>query len=1004
MVKTTAAAAAAAAECHYQSGRFSQAAIEIQRCYNEEQSDDDMGMIKFEGSPSSSLPCGNSTKDGSIDDREIILATDDDCDYNINNDYSSDASPYQKTHLATENDNIIRVELIALSSLAHRADLAMCQFRSSSSCNTSSAAATDDKSTAEMTIGGRNNNHITSTIHGKHNSNDMSDNIIINDTSTQSSTLDHLWTTAKQTNRDYRSALRGAAISLVNTASSNTADLRSNEGQYASILNAMKSTALAILMAAVAASHLYLYQCDIVDGNNDEGGSMNGQRCMNNGNAWKVLVNSAVLAADLMAARREFMSNYHTAMDDGENDAAKEPSATRSLLEESLGILNETLCTTADHNTMNNSNTALESERGAVAMQSFRTALKVAALACGKVILPTVGVDTEDAISRTSQQQPHKKRLKSHEVSPTATSNRNVWSANYTTHSNPILHSRERIVDALSFHYAAAKYSCDEEKLRNQRKVCLEEGRMWEEHSNSGMFEKNDVLSATGGGGGGGWCAGYAWKMKHCLEGLDVVSSSSSSQHFQLSSPGEDTIRSLEKMAHSSTSRFACDLLGCIYAKRGEIARALELFQSSLEYADSVDSDEESAQRRTIVNMAMCFVALGEANTPVELLLHLWMTSSSGNKSLIRARPLPVDMLLTSNSARVGAGNTAQDKSVDCRIKEQLLWMLFYASSLSQDWATCLNCTEEIMNASLSTDREDNYTVISRVFALLQCRRPSTAQELIRNLTPALIAMRKSADNSARRLSAELLLVVAQLYNADAYLLQERSLDYRGGEDTPLNFIQRANKSLSAVVPQDDASSSLLLELQILVANNEGVALVVEGDSVGALGSFRKAIQLLKSRLLNDRKGMQHLPWLLIPTYFNLSLILLRDGHLEESARSWLLARKYLPCWEKAIRGNSEALKKLRDIHTVAINRHVILMAKRRMERESAVWDQENIMEWVPPSFESADANEEQSSLVGGVDAAQVIALDVILLRYAISFAEKKAAASFRRSAGSIGY
>ena len=162
-----------------------------------------------------------------------------------------------------------------------------------------------------------------------------------------------------------------------------------------------------------------------------------------------------------------------------------------------------------------------------------------------------------------------------------------------------------------------------------------------------------------------------------------------------------------------------------------------------------------------------------------------------------------------------------------------------------------------------------------------------------------------------------------------------------------------------------------------------------------------KATQLLRSTL---PKRLQHLPWLLVPTFFNLSLILLRDGHLEESARSWLLARKYLPCWEKAIRGDNRALKKLRGIHTVAINRHVILMAKRKMQREAVIWDQENVMEWVPPSFEAVDENDEQSSLVGGVDASQVIALDVILLRYAISFAEKKAAASFRRSAGSIGY
>ena len=88
----------------------------------------------------------------------------------------------------------------------------------------------------------------------------------------------------------------------------------------------------------------------------------------------------------------------------------------------------------------------------------------------------------------------------------------------------------------------------------------------------------------------------------------------------------------------------------------------------------------------------------------------------------------------------------------------------------------------------------------------------------------------------------------------------------------------------------------------------------------------------------------------------------------------------------------------------MAINQHVMLMSKRRMQREAAVWGQENVMEWVPPAFDAAEVNEEQLSLIGGVDASQVIALDVILLRYAVSFAEKKAAASFRRGAGSIGY
>ena len=1012
---TASTAAAAAAECHYQAGRFSHAAIEIQRCCKEERSDDGVNTInlsrrggKPEGSPSSSLPCGDNRKDDSTNKREmIILATDDDDDENIDTDDNNDTSPQKTKRPATENDsNILRVELIALSPLAHRADLAMCQFRSSMSNSTKSAA---DNATAGMTMGGKNNDNHNNTTSSSF---DMTNKSINGTSSAQSSsTMDHLWKKAKRTNREYRSALRGAAMSLVNTASAlqhsnNAIDWRSNNSQYISIVNAMKSTALAILMAGVSASHLYLYQSDLVDGNQDDNDSINGQGYVKNGNdnnAWNVLVNSAVLAADLMMVRSDFINTYDNVMDNGENDMAKATtSATRSLLEESLIILNDTLFTTANNNAIHKRTNKLENERDVVAIQTFRTALKVAALSCGKVILPTVEGDIDEAKPRSSsQQQPHKKRKKSQEATPAAAAvtNRNIWSVNYTTHFNPMIHSRERIVDALSFHCAATKYSCDEAKLRNKRMICLGEGQVWGDQASSDLFETDGIMT-TAGVDEDGCCSGYAWKMKHCLQGLDIVSSSQ-----QLSpSNVEDTIRSLEKMAHSSSSRFACDLLGCFYARRGDIARALEMFQSSLECTPSDDSDEESAQRRTIVNMSLCFLALGEANTPVELLLHLWM-ATSGSNTAIDARPRPVKMVLTSYSAQVGANKTAQDKSVDHRSKEQLLWMLFYASSLSQDWATCLNCTEEVMKASVSTDREDSHTALSRVFALLQCRRPSTAQELILNVTSTLMTMIHTAHNDCMsRQSAELLLVLTQLYNTDAHLSQERCLGHAGGKDALLDFIQCANKSFLDIVPQVDVNSSLLIELQIMMANNQGVAQVVEGDSVGALGSFRKATQLLNSRVSNDRKGLKHLPWLLIPTFFNLSLLLLRDGHLEESARSWLLARKYLPCWEKAIRGDNGALKKLRGFHTVAINRHVILMAKRKMQREAAVWDQENIMEWVPPSFESAGANEEQPSLVGGVNASQVIALDVILLRYAVSFAEKKAAASFRRSAGSIGY
>ena len=56
-------------------------------------------------------------------------------------------------------------------------------------------------------------------------------------------------------------------------------------------------------------------------------------------------------------------------------------------------------------------------------------------------------------------------------------------------------------------------------------------------------------------------------------------------------------------------------------------------------------------------------------------------------------------------------------------------------------------------------------------------------------------------------------------------------------------------------------------------------------------------------------------------------------------------------------------------------------------------------MEWVPPVSDRSDVRED-SMRFGGVDAMQITALDVVLLRYAVSNAEKKASNSFRRSSG----
>ena len=44
----------------------------------------------------------------------------------------------------------------------------------------------------------------------------------------------------------------------------------------------------------------------------------------------------------------------------------------------------------------------------------------------------------------------------------------------------------------------------------------------------------------------------------------------------------------------------------------------------------------------------------------------------------------------------------------------------------------------------------------------------------------------------------------------------------------------------------------------------------------------------------------------------------------------------------------------------------------------------------------------EDTIYVGGVDASQITAMDVLLSKYALSTAEKKSSLSFRRSSGGI--
>jgi len=711
-----------------------------------------------------------------------------------------------------------------------------------------------------------------------------------------------------------------------------------------------------------------------------------------------VLVDAAVLAADIMRVRKEWMDKMNGS-DDSDFEVTSSGAKTSSLLEESLCVLNESLCNNSSLTCTNNDEYRVENERGSVAMHSFRSALKVVALATGKLILPkvlttaVVVVASDKNDLRGNKQTSKRRKIKKEDESRLK---KDAWNSVYL-HSSPNLYSRDRLVDALSFHLAAIRYPQNREMFIDKRSVCFEEAVNWE--NQAGALYDNDEMMDTDG------CAGYVWKIRNCLLGMETMASAS--RDYSDNDEQKRVLQSLELMASSSFSQFACDLLGCIYSHSGDFSRALAKFQLSLDHGErnSRNADEEIAaalaERRTIVNMALCFLSMGEVNTPLELLLHLWMTFSESQPSTIPNVGQPMALLISSVGNEMECMANSR-MNFDQSTKIQLLWKLFYASSLAQDWSTCLNATEEMVDGKESDRQHEND--IARAFALLQCRRTSAAQETTRLLLPKL-ALHENKQNS---FLAQLIPVMAELYHADALLLNEQSMrDDFVENEIPLDCTQRAIDALGYLgkmnVNDDKAQNNTSLqELQVTIHNDHGIALLMKGDSVGALRCFREAAKHT-SAPMGISTDSTTLPWLLLPTYFNLSLLLLRDGHMEESAKSWLHVRGHFSTWQKAVRGDNEALRKLKDLRVMAINRHGLLMAKRSMQDGAMIWDQENIMEWMPPVVEQGDVTED-SVRVGGVDASQITALDVVLLRYAVSNAEKKSSSSFRRSAGHLGY
>jgi hypothetical protein len=926
---------------HYRAGRFHDAAVTLQECEESRR----LTLINNNGS------------------NNIIYSP------KVNNDVSN-AEDYNIT--ATDNSKEVNgiktkrmgTELVALLPLARRADIALCHFRSA-----------------------------TTTV----NVNDV-DNCI------------SLHKKALRSNADYRQALVGAASSLVRSATvrqqqqqyqqwiqqrESVADryrqqrMNSDENKY--LRRTMTDTALAMVMAGIAASYLYLHHQE----SNIDNLEKEEVVCYSNkgveSRSWDVLVDTATMAANLILTKRALFTTTDSSGDDITNDTTSLGTMVGGggrvvNLEQALIVLNEETAHCVDTNE--------DSERWNVAMHTFRTTIKVVGCAIGRLILPTMISSSQSNENGSILPFCNVNSRKRQRMEITANNGIDAWNVIYI-HSNLSLNARERLVDALSYHLAIIHHPQKRPSLIELREICFNDAIAWEDEADEWLSEDNvNGVTTTSACGG----TGYIWKLRTCLHGLELESSNL--HPHQDEEHKRCTITALEKLASSSTSQFAYELLGCVRARNGDPSCALVAFQSSLDHGRRdmsrifCRSNDEvldgMSDFRTVTNMSICFASMGESVVPLEILLHQWSTflssSSQSRDSALIATPQPVIVRLSGNMDSTSSSPAQRHRYS----KQRLLWQLFQASSLAQDWNTCLNGIEELLDEGVhDCDQLDARCRldIARVFALLQRRQTTRAECDTRTLLVKLVP-RKS-------ISRALLLSFAELYRADALLCCSKG--DLADDKHPWKCTEHVIKVLDSMPVQ---SNALLTELHVTMLNDFGLALLLKGDSVGALHCFQKAVSCLTFSGSSNGSMNNSPSWLVLPTYFNISLLLLRDGRLDESAKSWLHVRGHFDTWQMALSGDNDALQSLKSLCITTINRHGLLIAKRGT---AMLLDQEIVTNWFPP-LTGTGLVMEDTTHVGGVDASQITAMDVLLSKYALSTAEKKSSMSFRRSSGGIRY
>ena len=330
---------------------------------------------------------------------------------------------------------------------------------------------------------------------------------------------------------------------------------------------------------------------------------------------------------------------------------AHNPKSCRPTWMEGLNIIQR-----AQSRAENNTLYASEVKRMTVALRHLNHALKLVDL-----LMASKSTTQNNQVSIVTHTKNRKKRQREHEVVmaqkhiKSTNENKNLENDEYSSNDKSKLAMQEHLIKALRYHLQDLKQ--DRDKFM-QMAMGIED---------SGMTGKLKVIFQA-------------------TDFLDLNAEDASSAIYRAT----DFIQSLSSLSATSTSMSF--LLGCVYAKMQFYDKALASFESAMRLYTHSNHANLSDYKDIVYNTAHCCIEKGDIDVALEVLLH-WIdiennASNHTSTSTDQAQPCLVCI--------------DNDKQSQTSKLLSVLYRIFFAASLLNDWETCQSAIDAL--TKLSTD------------------------------------------------------------------------------------------------------------------------------------------------------------------------------------------------------------------------------------------------------------------------------------------------------------